>query len=71
MVPSRRVVEEHPPMILAVTPSFVHRVAAPQVYLHADIRTKEKALARTRPTGTRPGRYRPQDDKLLAFLKAL
>jgi len=42
-----------------------------QVYLHADIRTKEKALARTRPTGTRPGRYRPQDDKLLAFLRAL
>jgi len=42
-----------------------------QVYLHADIRTKEKALARTRPTGTRPGRYRPEDDKLLAFLKAL
>ena len=42
-----------------------------QIYLHADIRTKEKALARTRPTGTRPGRYRPQDDKLLVFLQAL
>jgi integrase/recombinase XerD len=42
-----------------------------QIYLHADMSTKEKALARTTPTGTRPGRYKPKDDTLLAFLQAL
>jgi hypothetical protein len=32
---------------------------------------KEKAMDRTTPTGTQPGRYRPTDDKLLAFLQGL
>ena len=41
-----------------------------QMYLHADLALKEKALARTSPTGITPGRYRP-DDALLAFLEAL
>ena len=41
-----------------------------QIYLHADLQMKEKALARTTPLNVRPGRYRP-DDKILAFLKAL
>ena len=41
-----------------------------QVYLHADLALKEKALARTRPLGMPPGRYRP-DDALLEFLEAL
>ena len=41
-----------------------------QIYLHADLRLKEKALARTSSTGLRPGRYRP-DDALLQFLEAL
>jgi site-specific recombinase XerD len=41
-----------------------------QVYLHADLRLKERALARTTPTGLPPGRYRP-DDALLAFLESL
>ncbi len=40
------------------------------VYLHADMRLKEKALARTEPLGAKPTRYRP-DDKLLAFLEGL
>lgn len=40
------------------------------VYLHADLGLKEKALARTAPPGTRPGRYRPPD-ALLAFLEGL
>lgn len=40
------------------------------VYLHADLGLKEKALAKTAPPGTRPGRYRPPDP-LLAFLEAL
>jgi integrase len=41
-----------------------------QMYLHADLRLKEKALAHTAPSGVAPGRYRP-DDGLLAFLEAL
>jgi integrase/recombinase XerD len=41
-----------------------------QIYLHADLELKEKALARTTPTDTKPGRYRPPDH-LLAFLEAL
>ena len=45
-------------------------VETTQMYLHADLRLKEKALARTTPVGVKPGRYRP-DDKLLGFLEAL
>jgi integrase/recombinase XerD len=41
-----------------------------QIYLHADLALKERALARTKPPAARPGRYRPPD-KLLAFLEAL
>jgi site-specific recombinase XerD len=41
-----------------------------QIYLHADLAIKEKALARTAPPHTTPGRYRPPD-ALLAFLEAL
>jgi site-specific recombinase XerD len=41
-----------------------------QIYLHADLATKEKALARTTPVTAKPGRYRPAD-QLLAFLEAL
>jgi site-specific recombinase XerD len=41
-----------------------------QIYLHADLALKERALARTAPTGTPPGRYQP-GDRLLAFLEAL
>jgi integrase/recombinase XerD len=41
-----------------------------QIYLHADLALKEKALARTTPTDTKPGRYKPPD-QLLAFLESL
>jgi integrase/recombinase XerD len=41
-----------------------------QIYLHADLAVKERALARTTPPDTRPGRYRPSDT-LLAFLEGL
>jgi integrase/recombinase XerD len=41
-----------------------------QIYLHADLELKEKALARTRPPNGRTGRYRPHDS-LLAWLEAL
>jgi len=41
-----------------------------QIYLHADLALKERALDRTAPPNTRPGRYRPPD-RLLAFLEGL
>ena len=45
-------------------------VATTQVYVHADLTLKERALARTTPIGSPVGRYRPPDN-LLAFLEAL
>jgi integrase/recombinase XerD len=45
-------------------------VETTQMYLHADMRLKEKALSRTTPLGVKVGRYQP-DDKLLAFLESL
>jgi site-specific recombinase XerD len=41
-----------------------------QIYLHADLKLKEKALARTRSPHTRTGRYQPPD-ALLAWLETL
>jgi integrase/recombinase XerD len=41
-----------------------------QIYLHADLTLKERALARTAPPDAPVGRYRPPDS-LLAFLEAL
>ena len=41
-----------------------------QIYLHADLTIKERALARTTPPHTRPGRYRPPNP-LLDFLANL
>jgi integrase/recombinase XerD len=46
------------------------QVDTTQIYLHADLALKERALARTTPLGTRPGRYQPTDT-LLAFLQSL
>lgn len=40
------------------------------IYLHADMEIKERALAKTTPMNTAPGRYRPSDT-LLAFLESL
>ncbi len=45
-------------------------IRATNVYLHADMTIKERALALTTPAGVRPGRYRPPD-ALLAFLESL
>jgi len=45
-------------------------VETTQVYIHADLRLKEKALARVAAPDTPPGRYHP-DDGLLAFLESL
>ncbi|HVH94526.1 MAG TPA: tyrosine-type recombinase/integrase [Nocardioidaceae bacterium] len=41
-----------------------------QIYLHADMTLKERALARTRPPNSRHGRYQPPDT-LLAWLERL
>jgi integrase len=41
-----------------------------EIYLHADLALKERALARTTPPHTRAGRYRAPD-ALLAFLQSL
>lgn len=41
-----------------------------QIYLHADMAIKQRALNRTTPPQTRPGRYRPSD-AVLAFLDSL
>lgn len=46
------------------------QVTTTNVYLHADMSQKERAIARTKPPDTKPGRYRAPDS-LLAFLEAL
>jgi integrase/recombinase XerD len=46
------------------------QVETTDIYMHADLSIKERALARTKPPHVRPGRYRPPD-RLLAFLQSL
>lgn len=45
-------------------------IRSTDAYLHADLTIKERALARTTPVTSKPGRYRPPDT-LLAFLESL
>ncbi|MEG3147423.1 tyrosine-type recombinase/integrase [Sphingomonas sp. RT2P30] len=45
-------------------------VETTQIYIHADMRMKEKALARVAASATPSSRFRP-DDQLLAFLEGL
>ncbi len=45
-------------------------VATTQIYIHADLALKEKALARTAPQHAEPGRYLPSDT-VLAYLDGL
>lgn len=45
-------------------------VETTEIYIHADMKLKEKALAKSSPFEVPPGRYRP-DDRLLAFLESL
>lgn len=45
-------------------------IESTQMYLHADLSIKERALARTTPANTAPGRYRAREP-LLAFLEGL
>lgn len=46
------------------------QVGTTDIYLHADMKTKERALARTAPASAASGRFRP-GDKLLGFLEGL
>ena len=61
--------KREPGEIVAVS-SITAAYQITRMYLHADMRMKEKALSRTAPLGVKPTRYRP-DDKLLAFLESL
>ena len=45
-------------------------IATCQIYIHADLALKERALARTAPQDAPPGRYQPPD-AVLAFLDGL
>lgn len=45
-------------------------VETTQIYLHADMRLKERALGHADPSGATPARFRPSDG-LLAFLESL
>ncbi len=45
-------------------------IRSTNAYLHADMTIKQRALDRTTPTTSPPGRYKPTDS-LLAFLEAL
>ncbi len=46
------------------------QISTTNIYLHADMTHKQKAIDRTRPINAKPGRYQPTDT-LLAFLEAL
>jgi hypothetical protein len=45
-------------------------IRSTNVYLHADMTIKQRALDLTTPNSIQPGRYQPTDT-LLAFLEAL
>jgi site-specific recombinase XerD len=45
-------------------------VATTQIYIHADLALKERAIARTAPKDAPPGRYQPSD-AVIAFLDSL
>jgi len=46
------------------------QIETSNLYLHADMSHKQRAIDRTKPLAAKPGRYRPSDS-LLAFLVAL
>ena len=46
------------------------QVSTTNVYLHADMTHKQRAIDRTKPLTAKPGRYRPPD-ALIAFLESL
>ena len=46
------------------------QVSTSDIYFHADMAQKERAIAKVQPPDTKPGRYRAPD-VLLAFLEGL
>ena len=46
------------------------QIETTNIYLHADMSHKQRAIDRTKPLAAKPGRYRPSDS-LLAFLAGL
>lgn len=46
------------------------QIETTNIYLHADMTHKQRAIDRTKPLAAKPGRYQPPDS-LLAFLEAL
>ena len=46
------------------------QISTTGIYLHADMSQKERAISRTKPVGSKPGRYRAPD-AVLAFLQSL
>ena len=46
------------------------QIATTNIYLHADMTIKQRAIDKARPPATTPGRYQPPD-ALLAFLESL
>jgi len=46
------------------------QLATTNIYLHADMSHKQRAIDRVTPLAAKPGRYRPPDP-LIAFLEAL
>jgi site-specific recombinase XerD len=46
------------------------QTSSTDMYIHADMRQKEQAIAKVRPPSTKPGRYRATD-ALLVFLESL
>ena len=46
------------------------QLSTTNIYLHADMSHKQRAIDRTKPLTTRPGRYQP-DDSLITFLESL
>jgi site-specific recombinase XerD len=56
--------------IIALWLGHEHPSTTARTYLHADMTHKQRAIDRTAPPGTTPGRYRPPDT-LLAFLDTL
>jgi integrase/recombinase XerD len=46
------------------------QLSTTNIYLHADMSHKQRAIDRTKPLTAKPGRYQP-DDSLIAFLESL
>jgi integrase/recombinase XerD len=46
------------------------QLSTTNIYLHADMSHKQRAIDRTKPLTAKPGRYQP-DDTLIAFLESL